>query len=187
MADDPQVDEHGKRVWAEYKKVLEPRPHEEDFTRVRVGEGEADYEYVDPTTLFQLERLVPTLADCKNKSQRAAAGKGYPKYTRDLADAAEKFWPAAGYVVRLGAHLSDYDADAARAIAGADVLPFPPAERNLEAETEKAEAWLDGIETGIGLAEHTEQMLESVFAAMAPELAGELDPEVEQASAVPGA
>lgn len=211
MSDETTQDEHGKEVRAQYKKVIEPRPHEEDLTRVKVGPEVADYVYVDATTLFQLERLVPLLKDCKNKSQRAQAGKGFPKYCRDIADQAEAHWPAAGYVVRLGAHLADYDSDAARAIAGADVIAFPrteilgewaepPAQEGSGDSTtplpplpEKAyPADAVAVQTdnpwsllGDDFKEHADGAI-SLLAGMAPELADEAEIEAENAGAIPG-
>lgn len=175
MADEASVDEYGKPVRATYKKVIEPRPHEEDLTRVRTGPEPGDYEYVDPITLFQLERLVPALKDVKTKGERYQAGRGFPKYCREIAERALPFWPPAGYAVRLGAHLSDYDNDAARAIGGAGAVLEPqvagPAEQlpPLPADAYPADA----------------VALEGVPVLGDPDVPEGWDPEVEHSGAVP--
>jgi len=126
--EDVMTDENGKEVRSLTKKVIEPRPHAEDLTRVQVGPDPlVDYLYVDPVVLFQLERMVPQLAEMTKsgakKSHIYEATKVFPKYTRDIAEAALPFWPQHGYVLRRrGAHtavlpvLED---------GGAEVIPFP--------------------------------------------------------------
>lgn len=170
MAQDYPVDENGKEVRSAAKKVVEPRPDPEDLTRVKTGPGEADYEYCDPASLFALERLVPALKGCTNKSQRYEAGKGHRKWVRDLADLAEPYWPEGGYLrqrvmttIALGLSISPehwsqgqeiVDEFARNAMENV-VLPFPPqpgVDENwvpvpLAPELEVVEpAWSDGLD-----------------------------------------
>lgn len=138
MANEVTVDENGKEVRSLIKKVIEPRPHPEDLTRVQTGPEIGDYEYADPVTLFQLERLVPALKACTKKGDRYQVGKVYPKAVREMAARAEPYWPAGGYVQRSeGAHLAVLQVGGAFVRleegeldvgVGDNVLPFPPQE-----------------------------------------------------------
>lgn len=107
MSAEVTKDENGIDVKSMAKKVVEPRPAPEDLTRIRVGPGDAEYEYCDPCTVFQLERLVQSLTEDppKTKGERNRRGMSVPLYVRGLAERATPFWPDGGYVTRRVDHL----------------------------------------------------------------------------------
>ena len=91
------VDENGRLVESPVKKIVEPRPEREDFTRIRIGPEPGDYTYLDPASLFAAERYVQAR---RNGEKPAAAGKGHRKALRDLAEVALEWWPPQGHVLR---------------------------------------------------------------------------------------
>lgn len=189
MADQVLIDEHGKEVKSQIKKVIEPRPHPEDLTRVRTGDGPADYEYADPVTLFQLERLMPALQEARNsgvKKKEHEAGRPYSKACRDLAGRCLGYWPVGGYVQRgeqaqpvsdiPGAQVLQPDGTFAPvegqggAAMGDNVLPFPGTSAAPPAHPSQPEfVPVDGAVPVLG----------------DPDLLPGDDPEVEQAHAIP--
>jgi hypothetical protein len=88
-------DENGKEVRSGAAKWLSPTPAPEDLTRVKVGDGPADYEYVDPASLFALQRV---MAGQHSNKYVKKGGQGHKKFVRDIAEKAFPFWPAGGYV-----------------------------------------------------------------------------------------
>lgn len=97
------IDEHGKEVRSEAAKWLSPDPAPEDLTRVFVGPGTTDYVYVDPASLFALERLMTMMRDEGKGKFVKSKLKGYKKFVKDVAEAAWDYWPEGGYLVRIAA------------------------------------------------------------------------------------
>lgn len=102
------LDENGIEMRSLAIKKITPQPAPEDLTRVRTGSEPADYVYVDPCSLFGLQRLVASFAadPPKTKSQRYQRGKPFGKFVRELADQAIPHWPPGGYALRYEVGLS---------------------------------------------------------------------------------
>lgn len=92
-----EKDENGIEVRSDAAKWLAPPVPDEDMTRVQVAE-DGTYVYVDPASLFAMERLV-AIWRAEGKVVKGR-GQGFKKFVRETAEAAFPFWPAGGYVVR---------------------------------------------------------------------------------------
>lgn len=97
------IDEHGKEIRSDAAKWLSPEPQPEDLTRVYVGPGAADYVYVDPASLFALERLMTMMREEGKGKFVKSKLRGYKKFVKDVAEAAWQYWPDGGYLIRITA------------------------------------------------------------------------------------
>jgi hypothetical protein len=104
MTDDEKKDEEAPRdennvvMASQAAKWLSPKPGIEDLTAVRTGPGVSDYEYVDPASLFAIQRLMAIIqADGKVVKSHM---KGFKPFVRRVAEAAWSYWPNGGYVAR---------------------------------------------------------------------------------------